>query len=496
MKAFLIARVSTDDQADALPAQVYRLKDYALKHEFEYELFEIKESAYKGDRQQFNEILSLVFKTTEPIALIFDKVDRYSRDVSSEEVRILNSLCENGKIELHFCSDHLVINQSSSAGEHFMLAMNTATSAYYSRSISDNVKRRNEQLRRDGYYTGKAPLGYLNVTKDGKKWIDVDPFTSLAVKDAFRMYGTGSFTLLDINKHWREKYNLKSPLSTVDKVLKNPFYYGVMRIKDTLYDHRYETLIDKSAFDAADAVRSGYRSKPRNVAGIPFAYRGMITCAKCGCLITFEIKKGKYIYGHCTQMKGRHEAPYLTEAAITSQLTEMFKSFALTDEVCEKILAELTRGNANLESGNEVKKVVLNAEVMRYKQRLDRMYEDRLDGKIDNELYDRKSLEYRNNIENLKTQLSTLELSGIVDIQSVSNLLNVSKNAYKTFQKADIHEKRELLEMVHSNFSLDGTQLRWKLKRPYELMAFSNNNSTWQGYVESNHDPRFWKPIY
>ena len=31
MKAILIARVSTEDQADALPAQIYKLQDYALK---------------------------------------------------------------------------------------------------------------------------------------------------------------------------------------------------------------------------------------------------------------------------------------------------------------------------------------------------------------------------------------------------------------------------------------------------------------------------------
>ena len=44
MKAFLIARVSTDDQSDALPGQIYRLKDYATRKDLEYELFEIKES--------------------------------------------------------------------------------------------------------------------------------------------------------------------------------------------------------------------------------------------------------------------------------------------------------------------------------------------------------------------------------------------------------------------------------------------------------------------
>jgi DNA invertase Pin-like site-specific DNA recombinase len=57
MKAYLLARVSTDDQKDALPAQTIKLKDYAIKKAYDYELFEIQESAYKGDRQVFRAIV-------------------------------------------------------------------------------------------------------------------------------------------------------------------------------------------------------------------------------------------------------------------------------------------------------------------------------------------------------------------------------------------------------------------------------------------------------
>ena len=31
-------------------------------------------------------------------------------------------------------------------------------------------------------------------------------------------------------------------------------------------------------------------------------------CADCGCMITPEKKKGKYVYYHCTQYKGKHNA--------------------------------------------------------------------------------------------------------------------------------------------------------------------------------------------
>jgi hypothetical protein len=35
-----------------------------------------------------------------------------------------------------------------------------------------------------------------------------------------------------------------------------------MRVQDRFYDHRYETLIAKTEFDMAEAVRNGYKVKP------------------------------------------------------------------------------------------------------------------------------------------------------------------------------------------------------------------------------------------
>ena len=89
MKAFLIARVSTDDQSDALPGQIYRLKDYAARKDLDYELFEIKESAYKGNRASFKDIIDQIVSEPDVSILVFDKMTKgpripqyYHRDLS------------------------------------------------------------------------------------------------------------------------------------------------------------------------------------------------------------------------------------------------------------------------------------------------------------------------------------------------------------------------------------------------------------------------------
>ncbi len=83
--------------------------------------------------------------------------------------------------------------------------------------------------------------------------------------------------------------------SQIDWILKNPFYYGEMRVKGKLYQHNYEPLISLYLFEKARKVKENWHKKPFRYAAKPAIFRGIIKCAECGCMITPEIKKGKYI---------------------------------------------------------------------------------------------------------------------------------------------------------------------------------------------------------
>ena len=83
-----------------MSTQRKRLLDYATKLTWkkgvDYKLIEINEIAFKEGCKKFQEKdLSIV---------VFDKIDRYSRDSSSEEKAILTKLFRQGKIEPRFIS--------------------------------------------------------------------------------------------------------------------------------------------------------------------------------------------------------------------------------------------------------------------------------------------------------------------------------------------------------------------------------------------------------
>jgi site-specific DNA recombinase len=490
LKAYLIARVSTDEQKDALPAQVYRLKDYAERKGFTYELIEIQESAYKENRQEFNEVIQKVKASKEPVIVVFDKIDRYTRDSTAKEGRILRNLYQSGQIELHFSSENLIINKDSPATDLMRLGLGVVLAEYYSNAIRDNVKRRQEQMLRDGIWIGKAPFGYKNVLLDnGKKWIWIDSLKADAVRSAYQWYATGNHSLGTIKQKLQTEYGFELGINQIDKVLKNPFYCGQMVSKGKAYPHKYDLVIREELYEQAKAVRESYNVKPKRWGGLPYAYRGLISCADCGCRITFEKKKGTYIYGHCTQYKGKHGAAYVAEEELTHQLMSAFNKIAIPEDAYYGVSRALRQAHEDKKEMHDENLRRIDAEINKYQKRLDRIYEDYLDDTISKELYSRKYDEYKKMHKSLRNKRENIEQVSEEYFETIMNLLQVSRNAPILFMDAEPEQKRILINSVLSNLVLKGNQLLWEYKKPFDEMAFCFSTGKWYPGRDSNPRP-------
>ena len=223
MKAIIIARVSTEEQKEAnnsLPAQIHRLKTYCERKDFKIiKEFSFDESAYKDNRGDFDKIVDLVLEQKEKIAVCFDKVDRLSRNIFDKRVSMLYEKALKDEIELHFVSDGQVINSLLSASEKFAFSMSLGLAKYYSDAISDNVKRAQEQMLRDGVYPSKPPRGYKREEDMyGKKEIVVDEFNSRIVQKMFEWYATGAYSMDLLRKKLKDEYRVDWSKGYIDFV--------------------------------------------------------------------------------------------------------------------------------------------------------------------------------------------------------------------------------------------------------------------------------------
>lgn len=216
MKAILLARVSTEEQNTE--GQLIKLKEYADNKGFLYceqEIFDFQESAYKTNRIKFTQVINSLRNQENKVALCCDKIDRLVRNFLSV-LPVIDELRKSGKLELHFPSDNIILDNNSPATDLFRFNMGVALAQYYSDSISDNVKRSNYKRIKSGQILGKAPYGYRHITLDNEtKTIEVDPFQAGVVLTMYEWYATGAYAISELRTKIHKEFNVNFAKSTI-----------------------------------------------------------------------------------------------------------------------------------------------------------------------------------------------------------------------------------------------------------------------------------------
>lgn len=257
---------------------------------------------------------------------------------------IIDELRRSGKLILHFFVEGQILDANSNSSQIMAYQMYIMMAESYTNSISDNVKRSFEKMRQEGKITGTAPIGYLNKNDGrGKTNIILDPDRAFLVKRIFEEYSTGLYSLKEIRKktiEWNLKNKTKSntylSVSQIDKLLKNKFYYGVATYKGQDYKHIYPHIIDKDLFDKCDDVRNGRHRNRSNTTKTDFIFKGMIKCKNCGCTVTPELKKGKYVYLRPNSKLGC-TCKQINETVALKEVEKVLNSMEFPPKLLEKL---------------------------------------------------------------------------------------------------------------------------------------------------------------
>ncbi len=492
VKAFLISRVSDPSQRDALPAQEYRLDEYAERLKLNAEKYMFDETAYKEDRVKFLEIIDEVAKYQGFYILVFDKIDRLTRDVSSSVVRELKKLVKEGKTELHFPSDGLVYHQKSPAHDKTRLNMGMVFGEYYSDAISDNVKRKIEQKLREGEWPGKACVGYKNVKYeiDGKeiKNISPDPDRKQYIIKAFELrLASNSFrTIAKILREDGLRSNTKKQgivgQSQIETMVKNPFYYGVMRYDGKLHPHKYEPIITKELFDLVQRVNDERNTDDysKTETKQTFTFSGILKCATCGCSISSYVKKG-HVYMHCTKAKVGVPCnqSHVAEAELLPQVTELLDKLRISDTTVNKLLDLLNNEHKNIVMfyQNAIKQT--QAQYQKLDSKIATLYEDRLDGRITVDEYDRYVRTTKAEMEKLDAKLVEFTNNDKSFEVTAKYLLQLASKAKVLFDSSQPAQKNKILRALLANLTLNQKRLQLNLLKPFDGLLADHKSQNW-----------------
>lgn len=494
MKAILLARVSSQEQEDthSIPAQVERLRNYAKGKCFtSIEEHQITESSTKDTRKQFDLIVDSIRKSKETIALVTETIDRLQR--SFKESVTLHELLKTGKLELHFLRESLVLTQNSNSSEYLRWDIGVMFARNYVLQLSDNVKRSVERKIASKEWVGQAPIGYLNERDiNDKSNIFPDPARAHFIVRLFELYSAGNHSMITLAKEaknmgLRSRNNKIIGTSMIESILKNPFYYGYMKIKGQLYPHKYEPLILKELFDRCQEVREGWHKKPCKYQAIPFALRGIMQCKVCGSTITGEIKKGKYIYYHCGKRDCERHGILVKENDIFKEVGKVFRKLnKLPQHVIDDVIEGLKNASKATTHFHLASMQGLQDDYKRIVERKSKLYDDKLDKSITNDFYDMKFKEYTDKESDLLQQMKEHNQANTNCAMTASLLLDLAKRAWEIFKSSETLEKRALINFVLQNCVLDNKKLEYDLKDPFATIVKYSNLPVWYPRQESN----------
>ncbi len=121
----------------------------------------------------------------------------------------------------------------------------------------------------------------------------------------------------------------------------------------------------------------------------------------------------------------------------------------------------------------EIKK--LRAEQDKLKEKMNNLFDLRLDGELDRETFDIKRNEIQVKLNRLKNKVTAHEKADIGFDETILGLLDIATQARNIFDRSqNLELKRLLLKFVFESLTLTEGTLTYKLKFPFEMFVDNN----------------------
>ncbi len=484
-KAVIYARVSSKEQEKegySIPAQLKLLNEYG----FEKNLMVLKEfvdieTAKQSGRTNFTAMVDLLKKEARSKnpsdhcrIILVEKTDRLYRNL--KDWVTLDEL----DLEIHFAKENCVLSPDSRSSEKLIHGIKVLMAKNYIDNLSEETKKGMLEKASQGIYPGHAPFGYLNVECNGKRFIQPDTEAVPLIHNLFEWYSTGNYSLLQVTEKIRaqglvyRKASNKIHKSIVHKILTNPIYYGEFEWVGKLYKGTHEPLVSRKLFEQVQDVLFVRGQRRTRQQKHQWAFQGLVSCGHCGCALTAEIKKGRYVYYHCTGHKGKCNEKFVREEELAKQFGEALNAIKLDNDVLLWVLKALRESHTDEKKHHDEMIATLQKQYQKLQERIDAMYIDKLDGKVSQDFFDRKSDEWRAEQSDILRKIEKHQNANKSYINEGANLLELAQKAVVLYEKQEMREKRRLLDFVFSNSVWKNGALIPTYRKPFDMLAVTN----------------------
>jgi len=167
---------------------------------------------------------------------------------------------------------------------------------------------------------------------------------------------------------------------------------------------------------------------------------------------------------------------------------EVVRRVEIPETIADWIAEALRESQADKERFHRTAVMRLQQRYLSVQAKLDRAYEDRLAGKISDELWLRKSGEWEEELELTRRETAKHERASHDYAVTGSKILELAKNAHRLFVQQNPTEQARLLKTLLSNCTFDRGSLCPTYTKPFDLLVEGNESGAWLGGRDSNPD--------
>lgn len=494
--ATLFCRVSSAKQARnySREAQQRLGEEYAARHGLTVtRVFTIVETASKqAARAKWAEYLDYVRRGPEQHALVAT-VDRALRNFA--DLPELAELRKKYGKTVHFFLEGLTLDGAHASMADLRLGISTAVAVYYAGELREKTKRGLDQKALKGEWPNKAPYGYLNDSKT--KRLVLDPEKARWVRRIKELAAESQHSIDAIVEKLLEEgctlYGRQLHRNMVERVIRNPLYtarYEYPVGSGQWIQGAHEAIVSWDLHEAAIAgLTREKRARHRKHA---FTFAGMIRCGCCpeGRAVVMDIKKERFVYAHCTgtrrskvdgaRVKLCPDAEFVPLAQVEEQAVAALASVQIGYNVADELYAAIAQDAGGAAAAGETHAAVLKGQLKRLEGRHAQAYADKLDGKIDEAFWRASSKRWGDEQVRLEEALRAVEGSSpSAMLANVKQVLQLAKDVVAIYKSASVEEKRRILSMTCSNWTLTGKKLSYKMKKPFAELAEGLASANW-----------------
>ncbi|NNM86442.1 MAG: hypothetical protein HKL96_11885 [Phycisphaerales bacterium] len=232
-------------------------------------------------------------------------------------------------------------------------------------------------------------------------------------------------------------------------------------------------MVDRPTFERVQVLLGGkrYQNHTLTYAG------GLITCGHCGAVITGETVTKKpsgreYVYYRCSRYTAEgHPRIRLTEREVDVQVLALFARIKLPDDLRHWFQQCLLAWSKQDRQQTIDETADLHRQLAQVKLQRDRLLNLRIMEEINPDTYAAKDTELRDRLANLELCLQAQGRGRDEHGDLAIKVFELSQAPADKWLTAESREKRQLLEIICLNLKLEGENVVFAMRKPFDVLA-------------------------